>query len=387
MISWSILLAGWLLFALWVMLLVPTMILMLFRTLQRKTARLPEPQQWPWLSVIVPARNEGQKIEAALQSLLASDYLHLEIIAVDDRSDDQTGEIMDRLAEQDDRLRVVHVRSLPEGWLGKNHALELGAREARGEYLLFTDGDVLFAPDTLKLAVKYVVHRQVDHLCLVPRMIPGGYWENALGACFGLVFAVGTLAWLVPTPLKWAYVGVGAFNLVRAAAYRDAGGHKSIRLDVLDDVKLGKLMKRHGFRQDFLVGGPFVRVKWQESAIGVIRGLEKNGFALVYYSPVKLMLATVTLVALVLTPYAASMLLPDLRCSGYLATVAFLHLMYAVLGQRFGVGWLVFPALPIALLLLVWAFWRSAWVTLRQGGVRWRETFYPLEELRRHQFR
>jgi glycosyltransferase involved in cell wall biosynthesis len=309
------------------------------------------------------------------------------VIAVDDRSDDDTGAIMDRLARGDHRLRVIHVVSLPNDWLGKNHALQLGASQAAGEYLLFTDGDILFTPDALQRAVRYAVHSRIDHLCLIPRMISGGYWENALTAFFGLVFSAGTFAWLVPTPLKWAYAGVGAFNLVRTEAYKDAGGHEPIRLDVLDDVKLGKLMKRSGFRADILAAGRFVRVKWQETATGVIGGLEKNAFAAVDYSLLKLVAVTITLLIMLYLPYTAVLLVPDVQRLGYLASVVLVHGIYAVFGQRFGVGWLVCPALPAAGLLMLWAFWRSAWVTLRQGGVRWRETFYPLQELRRKLYR
>ena len=387
MTTWLITSAGWLIFALWMLLLVPTVFMLFFRTLHRKTTPLPELPKYPRLSVIVPARNEGPKIEATLRSLLASEYPELEVIAVDDRSDDDTGEIMDRLANDDRRLSVIHVDSLPDGWLGKNHALQLGTSRASGEYLLLTDGDILFTPDALQRAVRYAVHGRIDHLCLIPRMIPGGYWENALTAYFGLIFSVGTFAWLVPTPLKWAYAGVGAFNLVHTEAYKSVGGHEPIRLDVLDDVKLGKLMKRSGFRQDILVAGSFVRVKWQGTAGGVIGGLEKNAFAAVDYSPVKLTVVTATLLTMLYLPYVAPLFVPDVRCLGYLATVALVHWTYAVFGQRFGVGWLVCPALPAVGLLLLWAFWRSAWVTLRQGGVRWRDTFYPLGELRRRLYR
>ena len=113
----------------------------------RDVPPLPKDVNAPLVSIIVPARDEADAIEPALRSMLALDYANYEVIAIDDRSIDGTGEIVDRLAAEDPRCRVLHIRTLPAGWLGKNHANWLGAREARGEYLLFTDGDVFFAPE------------------------------------------------------------------------------------------------------------------------------------------------------------------------------------------------------------------------------------------------
>src|SRR5262249_25363516 len=160
---------------------------------------------------------------AAMRSLLALDYPNLEIIGVDDRSRDRTGEVLDRLARDDERLTVVHIDELPAGWLGKCHALHVGASRARGEYLLFTDRDVIFARQALRPAVAYVADRRLDHLCLNPTLIAGGFWERALVACFGMLFFAAFRPWLIPTRFRGAYCGIGAFNLVRSDVYRAVG--------------------------------------------------------------------------------------------------------------------------------------------------------------------
>lgn len=374
---------GWGVFGLWALLLLPTMFFLARRTLARETDRLAPPATWPTLSVIVPARDEGAGIEAALRSLLKSDYPSLEIIAIDDRSNDETGAIMDRVAAADSRLRVIHIQELPEGWLGKNHALHVGATEAAGEVILFTDGDVLFVDDALKRTVSYMQHEEIDHLCLMPRMITGGYWDGALTAYFGFLMTAGTFIWLVPTPLKWVYSGIGAFNLVRADAYRSTGGHESIRLDVLDDVKLGKLMKRFDHRSRILVANRYVQVKWQESAVGVIRGLEKNAFAAVEYSLARLTTVTLFWIVMTLVPYAAVVAVPGWQTLGYAAAILLMHASFALMSRLLGGSWLVFPVLPIVGIGMIGAFWRSAWITLRQRGVKWRDTFYPLDQLRK----
>jgi glycosyltransferase involved in cell wall biosynthesis len=355
--------------------------------LKRLAARLAPPSIWPVVSVIVPARDEGAKIEQALSSLLAVDYPGLEIIAIDDRSQDATGAIIDRLSRQDSRLRVIHLAELPAGWLGKNQAMHQGARIARGEWLLFTDGDILFAPETLRLAISYTQHCGIDHLCMNPGLIPGGYWENAMTVCFGMLFLAAFKAWLIPTRWKGAYCGIGAFNLMRADVYGQIGGFEKLRLDVLDDVNLGWLVKQAGYRQELVTGDDLIRVRWQGSFWGVIGGLEKNSFAALHYSLGELVSSTLLLLVVFCVPYVGSCFWPQPVAWGYLSAVGLLHATYAFLAVRSGSGLRVAPVLPAMLMMFIFVLWRSALITLRQGGVRWRDTFYPLEELRRNQLR
>lgn len=181
-------------------------------------------KSYPLVSVIVPARNEEGKIEICLQSLLKTDYSNIEIIAVNDRSEDRTGAIMDRLADGNKRLRVIHIKELPEKWLGKNHAMYKASQTAKGDFLLFTDGDIIFEKETLRLAIQYITHNNLDHICLFPQTIPGSYWENALTVFFGLLFILGTKPWAIPGGSKRAYAGIGAFNLVGKSAYDKIGG-------------------------------------------------------------------------------------------------------------------------------------------------------------------
>jgi hypothetical protein len=379
--------AGWFLFAVWCFLLIPQWWLVGFRRLGQVAPRLPEPAVWPPVSIIVPARNEGPKIEAGLSSLMTLDYPDLEIIAIDDRSTDDTGPIMDRLAERDPRVRVIHIQELPEGWLGKNHAMHMGVRQSRGELLLFTDGDVIFSPETIRHAVRYLLGRKVDHLPLNPQLIGGGFWENALICYFGMMFFAGLNAWLIPTRCKSAYVGIGAFNLIRHTVYEAIGGHAAIRLDVLDDVHLGKLVKQNGYHQDLLLADDLVRVRWQDSLWGVVRGLEKNSFALAEYSLVKVIGITLAVLATHAIPYGGAIVFGFPDSLPFLATVALMHATLGYIGYRFRNQPAVTLVLPVCMFLLMFTLWRSAVLTLRRGGVRWRETFYPLDQLRAGQLR
>jgi glycosyltransferase involved in cell wall biosynthesis len=380
--SLVILVGGWVVFGLWVAGVAPSLVSLLWRSLDTVVATLKPPDTWPKVSIIVPARDEAAKIEAAMRSKLLIDYPDFELIAVDDRSQDETGAILDRLAAEDSRLRVIHLDSLPDDWLGKSHAMHVAATHAKGEYLLFTDADVFFAPDLLRKAVTMCEGWRLDHLTLAPHLECHGFFERVLHAYFFVLLCIGAQPWLVRTPFRMAYLGMGAFNMVRRTAYDRCGGHAAIRLDVLDDVKLGKLIKRNGLRQDALDAGGGLRVQWQESFFGVIRGLEKNGFAIFEYSLVKLVVYSAIVVLFNLFPYVAVVIWPDVRGGGWLASVLFLHLATALTAQLLGSSPIVSLGLPVAMVALLYTMWRSAYLTLSRQGVRWRDTFYPLSVLR-----
>ncbi|MEX1229952.1 MAG: glycosyltransferase [Planctomycetaceae bacterium] len=382
--AWPIEHGGWILLAVWIVTLGPGWLTYKKRFLHR-VATPPDPHtDWPLVSIIVPARDEAAQIKTTLRTLLSLNYPRFEIIAIDDRSQDDTGTLMDEAARDDARICVVHVRELPADWLGKNHALDLGARQAHGEFLLFTDGDVVFQPDILTSAMAAMLEKKLDHLCLIPRLIPGSYLENSLVTQFTLLFAAGVQPWLVSSPLQRFYAGIGAFNLVKKSSYERCGGHAPIRMDILDDVKLGKLFKRNGFRQDLLVPGDGIAVRWQSSAWGVIRGLEKNAFASVNYSLVTLLLFTAAILTIEIFPYVGAVLVDGPGRWGYIGTLLFAHAYFGWAGGMAHSSWSTFPMLPISLLGLLLAYWRSAFIALKNGGVRWRDTFYPLDVLRKN---
>lgn len=373
---------GWGTFGLAAFFSVPALLLLPRRQLRRFADHVPAPDRWPVLSVVIAARDEEAKLHTALTRLLASDYPELEIIVADDRSRDRTGAIASELAEQDPRLQVIRVDTLPSGWLGKTHALCQATAHATGDLILFTDADVMFSSDALQLAVKYTEAQRLDHFCLMPSMESKSWAECVLVSFFAMLFAFGTQPWFRRIRLPNAYYGVGAFNLVRRSTYERLGGHQPIRLDVLDDVKLGKLFFRHGARANYLVASDAVTVRWQNSAWGVIRGLEKNAFAGVQYSLIRLAGFTLVFATVFLFPWLAIAALPLTVSAGFVATLVLLHMTFTRLSLTFGGRLSVTPGLLPGSLAVLFAFWRSAVLTLRQRGIRWRETFYHLDELR-----
>lgn len=336
----------------------------------------------PPLSVVIAARDEERGIEPALRSVLGQRYPRLEVIVVDDRSTDATGAILDRLALSEPRLRVVHLTELPEGWLGKNHALHAGAAAATGEYLLFTDADVVLEPTTLARAVAYVRNEGIDHLAAGPRVELPSPLLRCFVVAFALFFSLAFRPWRARDPESAAHVGIGAFNLLRAAAYRAMGGHRLIAMRPDDDVKLGKLVKKHGFRQDFVVATELVSVEWYASFRELVRGLMKNGFSGVEYRVSLLLAATVAQLLLFVVPWVAVWATTGATRALFGVAVGLLFGMYAGAAREQRVSPLYGLAFPLASLLFLYVVWRAALVTLLRGGIDWRGTRYSLKELR-----
>ena len=238
----------------------------------------------PSISVIFAARDEAENLPHALPTLLAQDYPRYEIIAVDDRSHDSTAAILRQFSQASNRLEVVTVRELPAGWLGKPHALARGAERATGEWLLFTDADVHFVPDVLRRAVRLARERHWDHLSLLTGFDMRGFWEITTLTYFSIGFLLGNAPWLAANPRSRRYVGIGAFQLVRREAYDACGGHRALAMEVVEDMKLGKLIKEAGFRSGLGVAPESVWLRWYSGAGNIVRGLTKNMFAAIGFS-------------------------------------------------------------------------------------------------------
>ena len=378
---------GWILFFMWLGSVKGVAPMIRDRHLER-LAGTDEPEGgFPLLSVVVPARDEETDIEQCLRSILASDYPQLELIAVNDRSVDQTGTIINRIAEQDSRVQPIHIETLPDGWLGKNHALQTGADMARGEYLLFTDGDILFEPECLNRAVNFMRESKVDHLAL----IPGGLEGGALETTFKTFFLFGYIQFIKNLePIadgQYSYFGFGAFNMVVRKSYEASGGHASFKMDVVDDLILGKRLKDTGHRQELLFARKSLSLHWYQGIPACIKGLEKNMFASFEYSWGKAAFGVFMFFFFYLLGYVGLFLFPEPASYGFLLSTISMHGLFAYLGVRYGVKWWHHVFVPVVVILEIYAIVRSCWKTWRQDGVTWRDTFYSLDTLKRERYR
>lgn len=337
----------------------------------------------PRVTAVVPCRNEAPAVEACVRSLLAQDLPGVRVVAVDDRSTDGTGAILDRVAREDPRLEVVHVTALPRGWLGKNHACACGAGRAGAEWILFTDGDVVFEPDALRRALGVALARGLGHLAAVPRFVAPGFAERAFVTSFAALLSPALRIWELPRAGTRAYFGVGAFNLVRRADYEAAGGHARIAMEVVDDVKLGLLLRRSGVPQGVADSDGRVSVRWQHGFRASVLGLVKNAFSAIEYrlsaaagaSAGSAVLGGVPLAALALGPGAARAL------AGAALLVALAH--HAAYARRLsrGTGAEGILAAPCALVLGAVVL-GSALAARWRGAVVWRGTWYGLDAVR-----
>jgi glycosyltransferase involved in cell wall biosynthesis len=351
-----------------------------------------QPDDWPSVSIIVPACNEGETIEPALRSLLDVDYPKLEIIAVDDRSDDDTGAIIDRIAAEDDRVRPLHVEQLPDGWLGKTHALQRGTEVATGEWLLFTDADVHFAPDALRRAVAAAVSVETDHLTLVPYVHTSGLLGCALYETFGILMLLSMRLDKVADPDDDAFMGVGAFNLVRADTLDAGRGFEHIRMEIADDFGLALLVNQVNGRTAAAYAPKALDLEWYPSLGAMIRGLRKNAFAVMCrFSYLRAAAMIVVGLLFVLGPFvgiALGIVLPELAGWAWLssgAALAALGAQSVFYHRTWGRPLVAQLLVPVGQLLTLWAIARSAGHYWRTGGVDWRGTHYDIDELRENQ--
>jgi glycosyltransferase involved in cell wall biosynthesis len=327
-----------------------------------------------------PARDEERAIEAAARSLIAIDYPALEIIMVDDRSSDRTGEILDRLHAEHPRLDVVHVRDLPPGWIGKNHALHSGSQKASGDYLLFTDADVVYEPSALARAVAYSAAKKLDHLTVVPDVTTrSGFVQfHTMGGFVGLLAQ--HRPWRAEKTGKHG-LGVGAFNLVRSEAYRAAGGHAALALQVLDDIELGRMMGEGGRRQEMLLAHDVIQIEMYATADEMIRGIQKNAFTFLEYNAWYLIAATLLIFVTSAWPWLGIVLTDGATRWINVASAVLITGFYLNLAPRFGYSRWCLLHLPLSGFVTIALLWQIAIRTWVQGGIVWRGTFYPLKEL------
>jgi glycosyltransferase involved in cell wall biosynthesis len=353
----------------------------------------------PSVSIIVPARNEERDIEQSLTRLLDLDYDNYEVIAVNDRSTDRTGEIMEDLAGKQkkdmgtpflasfarsgDRLRVIHHQELPPAWLGKTHAMWTAANEAKGDWLLFTDADVQFKPDSVRRALAYGESERADHVVVFPQMIMKRPGEFMMIAFFQTMFMFGHRPWKVADPKAKDHMGVGAFNLIRRTTYDAVGTYEALRMEVLDDMKLGKVVKNAGFAQRNVFGEDLISIRWARGARGVVENLTKNFFAVLSFQWWRTLISAFGLAFLNLMPFLGLWLAHGWERLPYAIALASMFSIYVGMSWRSKVPAYYFLLHPVSTALFVYTLLLSMCHALWNDGIIWRGTRYPLEELRK----
>jgi glycosyltransferase involved in cell wall biosynthesis len=339
------------------------------------------------VSVVIAARDEADRIQGTVQRLLDqmiqnSDSRIKQIIVVDDRSSDETPQILQRLAEAHPALCVVRVDHLPEGWLGKTHALHVGASHANGTWILFTDADVWISSGTIEQALSASERTRSDMVCLFPSTAAPSkrHW---MGDGFVLTFGL-TLVDVfsrVNADDPRGFAGVGAFNLIRKDVYQKIGGHEPLRLEIADDPMLGVLVRRSGGRIRAFLAADRIECDYASGPLSLIRRLEKNHFAILRFNTLLAFSATCVGAILWCTAFAGLFWGSP---AGLFAGLSLFSIIVPgfFFAQKINSNPVSALVIPLGLPLLGISLLNSTVKTLWQGGVTWRDTFYSLKTLR-----
>lgn len=337
----------------------------------------------PPVSIVVPARNEERSIERCARSLLAQSIPDFELIVVDDRSTDGTRAILDRLAREDRRLRVVAGAELPPGWIGKSWALHQGATVARGTWLLFTDADSIHSPASVTSSLDFARSRQADAVSIITHQELGSWAERAiLPSILGLIFfSQGNFDRLNDPGQTRRALANGQYVFISRRAYDALGGHAALRGEMVEDVEFARRIKRDGrFRLLMAAGQDLASVRMYHSFREIWNGFTKN----VYYGPRGnvaalaggvVFIATISFLPPLLAVNAALHRRPLEALEGVMTSVALMATAgwaMASVGMDRRLGWFQ----PIGTAVLAAITVNSTFAVLSRRGVEWRGRRY-----------
>lgn len=354
-----------------------------------RDVKLPEKQNfiWPKVSLIIPVCNEAQTVEKAAHSLFSMNYPEIEFIFVNDRSTDDTGLVLARLATAEKRMKIITISHLPVGWLGKVHAFKKGLEIASGEWILFSDADVHYNEFSLKKALSYSYNNKLDFLAVLPSIVGGTLFVRIL-----LAQVIHYMTFLVnfskiSDPEYKGAIAHGAFMLVRTSIYKKSKGLEALKMEVLDDVGFAVEMKRAGAKIAILSGLDEIEFEWYSSTKGFINGFEKNGFASMQYSIILLSLAVLGMSLFFLGYTIFPIMTHSVIYMSFVWSSLIIYLLITQISLKKIIKipfWGVF-LFTVNILFLPYVVARSAVKCLKQQGIYWRGTFYPLAELKKAQ--
>jgi glycosyltransferase involved in cell wall biosynthesis len=339
----------------------------------------------PMLSVIVAARNEEEHISQSIHTQLSQTYKNVEWILVNDRSEDATGKIMNDLMDLDKRVKVIHIESLPKGWLGKNNALYKGYMQASGSLILFTDADVMYQPVAFSKAVGYFEKHHLDHVTATPNLSAKPFWLKSFVAFFLFGFSYYKRPWLANNPRSKTGIGIGAFNMMTRSAYEKIGTHEQIKMRPDDDLQLGMKVKEAGLRQRIVTAMTLIEVEWYPSLKEALAGLEKNTFAGLHYRVSMVLFSVFGVLVSQVIPFFTIFSENNALALLSAANIIFLAILYTMVTKKMtGFSPWLFLALPFTAMLFIFSILRASYLTFKRGGIIWRGTKYTLSELRKN---
>ena len=351
--------------------------------LLRRPVHQAAPADGPLVSILVPARNEARTIARCVISLARQDYPHCEVLVLDDQSEDTTAATIERVVRRYPQVRLLRGAALPPGWHGKAWACRQLALAARGDWLLFVDADAVLAPDCVTATLAVARTRRAGLLTLIPRLETSSVGEALLLATMPLTFAAFLPQGIVMSA-RWPMVAgaLGKFLLFQRETYVRIGGHEAVRTDIVEDMQLSRLVKRHGGRLVWIDGTALVRSRPYRGLRDAWRGIAKSSFAAINYSLVALVPSMALCAAVFLAPYGFVIAaLAARNADGALLwlpliQVALILGSYLLLVWRFKFPRRIVPLHALTILVTILVTLQSAYQVTLGDGVAWKGRTY-----------
>ena len=257
----------------------------------------------PFVSVMIPARNEQQNIANCLDGLLKQDYPDFEILVIDDGSEDKTFEIASEYAKKYPSIRVLKCPEKPSGWLGKSFALHYAVSQAKGDYFAMIDADVSMSPHIISRVMYYALENKIALVSLLPTLKNINFWENAVQPVMGFMIVLSHPMYKVNDPASSRVVANGQFLLFERNAYFKIGGHEAIKSELVEDVELARSTKNHNLPYALVLALDDMQTRMYESLYGIWRGWGKSIYPYIQENPVKLWLGLFSLFIVFMFPF------------------------------------------------------------------------------------
>jgi chlorobactene glucosyltransferase len=312
--------------------------LILNRSLKATVFLEPDPAANPpgLVSIFVPAKDEEKTIERCLRSLLQQEGVAFELFAVDDRSTDRTAELVQRMADQDQRLKLIQIKELPPGWTGKCNALQQAQAHGKGDWLLFVDADTIHHPRCIATALEYATKNNVDLLSLLPALEAASFWEGVVqpfaASCLIVLYPLARVN--DPTDKDHAFAN-GQFILIRRSAYDAIGGHESVRDKFLEDVNMARQIRNTGLSLNVAVAPELFATRMYASLASIIKGWSRILYSGLDHRLSRLAILTALIIVFSVTAYVAVLGAGLLWLLGYgcpfTRTIFFLGLAHVVI--------------------------------------------------------
>ena len=346
--------------------------------------------QMPRVSVILPARNEENFISRCLETLSTQDYKDFEIIAIDDSSEDKTGEIIEKFAKQDSKIVHVSARKKPENWMGKNWACMEGFKKATGSLLLFTDADTKFEKNVITLTVSHLQSEELDALTVIPRLRCIDRITKITLPMLSTFLHSRYSALNVNNPKKKVGYFFGSFFMIKKQVYEEIGTHERVKQEIVEDGALGKITKESGYSLKMVRGEHLIEALYSRSSKEMWNGLKRLMVPLyhqnaswaigVFFAVLFILFIPIPFLAYSIIAFDSSLSFTSLLISATISTImVFLaSAMEAKMGLNLSLINSIFA--PLGSIIVVLGFLAGILQANKSTAVSWRGRKYSVKE-------